>query len=296
MNRLAIAVLALILALSQISSAEVWDRALWVWDKIPRDRWGDFFDFCFRHNISLLLYHASKADVEGDAGYYRDLVSTAHSRGLKVYASGGNAIWSLNRYHASAFEHIERILDYNSRSRNEERFDGVCQDVEPNALPEFQERWREILPQYLEMIGECAKRVEASQTDLEYWVAIPFWYEESSPSYSLEWKGREGAVSFHALDIADGVVVMAYRNRTGGDDGIVRHVRDEIEYAGGIGKRVYVGLETQMSEERQITFYGMGMRALEDAMELVGRVFSESPGFAGFAIHTYESFREMAGE
>jgi hypothetical protein len=136
----------------------------------------------------------------------------------------------------------------------------VRYDTEPYLLPEFHGPGREALVRgLLEMTEESVERAHAG--GLVYGVDIPFWYdavaEGSNERFTVTYNGVEKAISEHIIDLVDDVSIMDYRTVAYGADGTIRHGAGELEYAEGVGKSVFVALETYpLPDEVLLDFHG----------------------------------------
>jgi hypothetical protein len=108
-------------------------------------------------------------------------------------------------------------------------YGGLLLDIEPYTL----DGWRNdadrlpIMRSYLRAL-ELAVR---GAGDLPVWAAIPFWFDHDG--YCLD--GRSPLE--HVVERVDGIVVMAYRDRADGSDGILRHTVGEIVAGAGLTSR-----------------------------------------------------------
>ena len=80
--------------------------------------------------------------------------------------------------------------------------------------------------------------------------AIAFWLD----GIRVQHAGVTKPASEHLQDIYDHVVLMDYRDRAHGPDGILSHAEDELAYGRRIGKPVWLGIETAPNEIRKLSF------------------------------------------
>jgi hypothetical protein len=190
---------------------------------------------------------------------------------------------------------LARVLDYNARAAPNERFDGINLDIEPHLLPEWSEKREVLLEQFLELSQAFMRMKHASGQSLPIGPAIPFWFD----GIDLHWNGNTKPASEHFIDLYDYVAVMDYRHRVEGRDGMIEHVRTELDYARRRGKQVVVGVEVSPNELAKVTFAGKSRAQFEQALEQTADAYRDNPAFAGFAIHHYRSYRawlERQGE
>ncbi len=135
---------------------------------------------------------------------------------------------------------------------------GIRYDIEPYLLPGFGGvRRTQILQQYLSIVA--ASRALAAQAGLVYGVDIPAWSDERNAFFEpvAEVEGRP--VSELIIDIVDNVGIMDYRTQAYGADGTIAHAQSELRYAAGVGKQIFLGLETvELPDETDFAFSSQG--------------------------------------
>ena len=230
--------------------------------------------------------------IDSDPGAYRALIAAMHRRGVKVHALLGSWYLATHAYvlpgrRADALAMIDRVLAYNATAAADERFDGIGLDIEPHMLDDWDVRRDELLAGFLDLSAALRDRVDASPGAVPLGAAIPFWLD----GIALEWRGRRDAVSAHAIGLYDYVALMDYRNRAGGDDGIVAHAETEMAQAAAAGRQVVIGLEVAPNELAKVTFDALRPPDLAREMDATSRAFAGNPAFAGFAIHHYGAYR-----
>ena len=92
-----------------------------------------------------------------------------------------------------------------------------------------------------------------------YGVDIPAWFDERNEFFEpvADVDGRP--VSELIIDIVDNVGIMDYRTQAYGADGTIAHAQSELRYAAGVGKQVFLGLETvELPDETDFAFSSQG--------------------------------------
>jgi hypothetical protein len=280
-------------------------RAVWVWEDDTfrmldkKDQWNETFSFLARRNLTTVYLYADEYRgrniIRDEPEKYRRLIAALYGNGYKVYALLGSWYLKTPEYilperRAVAVRMFENILRYNAESADGERFDGVNIDIEPYLLDDWNENRVLRATQYLDLAAEFMRLKQKAKAALVVGPAMPFWFDGID---DIEWKGKRQRLSDHVQDIYDYVAIMDYRNFAQGSDGIVAHATDELEYADRNGKTVVIGVETLLTEPRKVTFYGMGLAAMEEQLSIVESEFASRPSFAGFAIHHLGSYRKM---
>ncbi|MBI3322438.1 MAG: hypothetical protein HYZ94_02015 [Candidatus Omnitrophica bacterium] len=273
--------------------------AMWVWDArvvITADSRTRLIDFCRRHKVGALYLSAYDLRAPMDDAY-REFNRQAHRAGISVQALAGDPRWGSARYHHVPMEWVEEVIRFNHAGGGPERFDGIHADIEVYLLSKsWKEQPAALLGGYLDLNAKVMERLRAGEQGLSYAVDIPFWFDDDT-SYRILWNGAIKVPAQHVLDTVDGVTVLAYRNFAEGGDGTVFLVSKELEYAEGVGKSVVIGQETQKNlYPEYVTFGGKSCKEFRREMEKIERVYGQRAGFGGFAIHHYDSYRELCGE
>ena len=298
-------ILAVLFAGSAAAAAAI-HRAVWVWETDTfqlldrEDRWNETFTFLARWKFNTVYLYADKyqgRNIIGDEPEkYRRLIAALHGRGCKVYALLGSMYLRTQEYilperRAVAVRMFENVLRYNAGSDAGEPFDGINIDIEPYLLDDWRANRTLRATQYLDLAAEFMRLKRGAGGTLAVGPAMPFWFDGID---DIMWRGKRQRLSDHVQDIYDYVAIMDYRNFAQGSDGIIAHATDEIEYADRTGKTVVIGVETQRTEPRKVTFYGMGYAAMDEQLRIAETEFSSHPSFSGFAIHHIGSYRIMS--
>ncbi|MFH1848171.1 MAG: PDZ domain-containing protein [Candidatus Omnitrophota bacterium] len=242
------------------------NNAMWVWHTkevlLEDDRRQDLFDFCRDKGIGVLFFQLQYEFIEENGEVacnlrykpqLREFLKEAHRHNIKVHALDGAPGFVLEKEHRFVLAQLSSILEYNMSVIPQERFDGAHYDNEPYLLPEFNtDRKEDILRQFLLLNQKCILLIEESGHRIAFGVDVPFWFaefdEQGKAVCAVEFNGEEKAVSFHLLDICTNIGVMDYRNFADGPDGVIALAKDELKYASGTDKKVFIGLETSSYE------------------------------------------------
>lgn len=221
-----------------------------------------------------------------DEGAISDLITRAHTAGIKVYGAYGAPDWPQFGCSGFPLARMQEVVAYNSGHPGA-KFDGVILDVEPNE-PQDSTAYRNLLGLY-----DCMRNFLPAVIKLS--VAIRFFWNaqvDYPPFHEVK------PVYQHIIDLnLDHVVVMGYRDFAGpadcSTDGIICLDQDEIAYAGQNEKYdvVLVGLETSNPATTGIsnreTFFEEGMLAMNGEAQTVLDHFGALSGLGGFAVHNY---------
>ncbi|MDT8286047.1 MAG: hypothetical protein RQ748_02965 [Elusimicrobiales bacterium] len=281
-------------------------RAVWVWEPetfaMLEDRRAalEAAEFLRSKGVDTVYIYADsykgRSHLEKKPKLYRALIRRLGKRGIRAYALLGS--WHLRTHeyvlperHTEAVAMLNRVLAYNAAARPAERFAGVNIDIEPHMLETWKTDREGLLLNFLDMSRALMDAKNAAGAALPVGPAIPFWLDR----VQLEWDGAKKPVSEHVLDIYDTAVLMNYRDRAGGKDGMIEHASSELAYAAKLGKRLGIGVEVTANEIGKVTFYDESDEDMERELEEAGAAFSRTPSFDGFVIHHYESYRARPG-
>jgi len=296
--------LAILLALAvplQAAQSPV-SRSIWIWEsetfrllEDPAYK-SEVMEFLRTHQVNRVFLYADeykgRSLIRDRPELYRALVRELRYCDIDVHALLGSYFLATQTYilpgkKAEARAMLRRVLNYNDTSKPDERFTGVHFDIEPHMLDEWSTERPRLSLLYLERIDEWMKIADDSGLDVS--AAIPFWLD----SYEVAWRGKVRPMNEQVQSVLDTVVLMDYRDKAEGRDGIIRHATSEVEWAATNGKRVIIGVDTGDSEPSKVTFLQEGKAVLEEELAKTGRAFAGNPGFAGFAIHHLDTWMKL---
>ena len=245
-------------------------QAMWLWETPAVTSGPDarrrLVQFCRTKGITDLFlqlpYEAERVGerwtISWDRKRLRPLIAELHAAGVTVHALDGDPRFSLPEWHGRVIATIQSITEYNRESPPAERFDGIRYDIEPYLLPGFGGvRRTQILQQYLSIVA--ASQALAAQAGLVYGVDIPAWFDERNEFFELVADVEGRPVSELIIDIVDNVGIMDYRTQAYGADGTIAHAQSELRYAAGVGKQIFLGLETgELPDETDFAFSSQG--------------------------------------
>ncbi|WP_274362018.1 S-layer homology domain-containing protein [Paenibacillus thermotolerans] len=275
-------------------------NAMWVWDfytSMSTDaQRQELIDFSLKNNIGL-LFVGTRNTLKDRPDDYAELIREAHKHRIKVFALAGNASWALQDNHSYALDQLNQVLDFNEdlSSETSDGFDGLQYDIEPYTLPDFKDNAGSIGMQMLRLLEAAANKIPADvRESFELNAAVPFWYTSGQKPLTIEYKKQRKPLSHHILDLVDSVSIMAYRDNAAGQ---IKLSAADVDYASTAGKKAYIGVETMPANGNSIpetiTYNNKKINYLTEQMEAIRRHYSNHPGFAGVALHTYDSFKAM---
>ena len=223
------------------------------------------------------------------------LITKAHARRMRVWASYGNPDWPSDGCAATAapLKDMAMVVAYNAANPSAQ-FDGVVLDIEP-AEPQTTAEYQALLAEY-----QCiqASLPQKAHERIELAVTMQF-----SWTQSISYAGSTKPVYEHIIDMdLANVIVMGYRNSAGTNcsgtevNGMICLDQPMVDYATAIGQRgmILAGADTNNCVPgcgpAEVTFFSLsnGQDALNQQASLVAQAYNGSIGFGGFAIYAYE--------
>lgn len=287
---------------------EMIPRAMWIWKThlaLKPDEQENLFRFCeARHLNRLYLYVGQKALFKDPSRrkMLEDFITKASDKGIAVEALDGWPEAIFPDQQQAFLDSVQRVIDYNKSAPQGARFVGYQSDVEPEGLKGYRGDPEERISLdrlYLDVHRKAMELVrEANLPDFVFGVAIGEKYDTDPESYRFEYDGRMGWAFDHMIRLVDYIAMMSYYDRA---PATARSVAYEIDLAARLGKPLWIGQETidAYSENigtRAITFYEEGVDFMEEQIAKLAEQFAEHPGFAGFAIHFYDTYRRLPQE
>jgi len=263
--------------------------ALFVWDSsIPGNELetNRLLQFAASRGINTLFLEASPVGYEqaGSIPRFTGFVDAARGAGIAVYALSGYPWWTTACGDGipgqdSCFE--EGWSVYQNIASSGIPFEGIVDDSEPYLANEadWWSRPAERAQDYLDYLRGIRSRIGG----MIFQTTIPFWYDEDARLLlSLDGEANSHPLNWYASRIVDRVVVMDYRDRARGQDGILSHIQGEAQTGPFL-----LAVETNCGLEDKITFCEEGSAAMKSEMQTVSRRLRSQPNFRGFAIHDY---------
>lgn len=267
-------------------------RGLWVWNVdivAGTAARHEFFTFAQLKNVSSTYLYAYDL-LPNSSSELGDFVVRAEDIGVGVELLAGDPTWALTTTHPIALGFVQQAITFTQSITKGARPVGIHLDVEPYLLPEWNSDRSSTITQYLDLLSDAHQELAASSTSLTFTVDMPFWYDIITATYQSVTK----PLNQHVQDIVDRVVIMDYRDFAEGNDGIIDHAQNEMDYAQSIAKGVVIGVETNDVEPEKVTFFEEGETVMESELALVEQHYHTNSAFRGFAIHDYSGYRALA--
>lgn len=246
-------------------------RAMWVWDGPSQA----VIDFSLQRGVDRLFLNAPPGF--SDDATFDSFLANAHQAGLEVYALAGDPSWA--KRSRPFMQWVDEVVDHGG-------FDGLAPDVEPYALPDWNNKKRrpKVISSYLSALDGARSRAGG----LPLVPAVPFWWDE--PEFAV----KGSLLIDEVLNRVDGIAVMAYRDTAQGPNGIIALAGYEVAAATAAGKSAIIGVETAPNSLDYVTFFEEGNAVMETVLAEVSAHWVSSAGYWGNAIHHYGSYVSLA--
>ncbi|WP_221565857.1 hypothetical protein [Alkalihalobacillus sp. TS-13] len=280
------------------------DKAMWSWfpneDILTDEAREEIITFAKDKGVNVIYLNTGDRGedtyLEMYSEQYQEFIELAHENDIKVFALDGAAKWARKENHRIPIKRMLQVFQYNHHSDVDEQFDGMQFDIEPYLLDEWDttEEREQLVQEYLKGLKKLngMATVYGMKYDFEFMIAMPFWFDGSK--YETTYEGVTKPLSDHVMDTVDYVALMAYRDFAEGRDSITYHIEHEIQYASENGMKAVIGVETQYLEPyEKVSFYEEGEGYMNEQLEIVDQLYSNESGYAGQAIHKYQSYKNM---
>ncbi|MDR1909766.1 MAG: hypothetical protein LBQ35_07630 [Spirochaetaceae bacterium] len=245
---------------------------VWWWHDslISDDR---YLNFAAENGVNEI--YLSTGRLGGAEGAF---IEKARARGISVFWLQGDytyiedpgEIWGI----------LRDFKDYQASAPENRRFAGVHLDIEPQQHPEYGERRREILEDYLALIMELSADLSAEcPMDID----ISSWFDDR-----VSYRGKEVPLYEALIAEADRVFVMSYRDTA---EEMFALARDEIASAEALGKPIMLGAELYSEEGDHVSYGEEGRAYMYEQLNLL-RTYIDYPAI-GIAIHHIKTWFDL---
>jgi hypothetical protein len=270
-----------------ITSADKAQKSTWIWDSKLIETDGDrILEFAANQKLTAIYLRYEKTYPTQDV--YRNFIRRANDLGIKVEALAGQSDWIYDNNHIYIRQWIAAVTQYNASVGALERFQGFHFDIEPYTLGMWKTNQTWVLEQWMATIRFIESEVKSSDRSMKMAFDIPFWIN------SLTVPGSSYSFSAWLLEKADSVVIMAYRNKALGGNGIIARAKAIILEAATLKKQAVIAVDTLPSIEADYTtFYKSNSSLMESELKQVKESLSLYPSYIGIAVHDYVRWIEL---
>lgn len=242
------------------------------------------------------LFLAVSSLPRSDFWPWRRLLAEAHRRGLSVYAWAEGKDWVARP--EKGRQHVDLIAGFNRQVGPSERFDGLLYDIplpevhrlQGNASPEKDGSPEAVatVGRYLDLLASLCQRQREAAARFSRGLGVTF---ASGWEAALSWQGAEKPLYQHVLDTVDFALLDCQADTA---PAFIEAAREEIVYADGVGKRVWVLFDTSHPlKDRTATFYDEDEWTLETVLHDLLAEFPMDRGLGGVVIHHYHAYQAL---
>lgn len=273
-----------------ITSADKAQRSTWIWDSKLIEADGDsILQFAASQKLTAIYLRYEKTYPGQDV--YRNFIRRANDLGIKVEALAGQSDWIYDNNHIYIRQWMAAVTQYNASVSALERFQGFHFDIEPYTLDMWKTNQTWVLEQWMATIRFIESEVKSTDRSMTMAFDIPFWLN------SLTVPGSSYSFSAWLMEKADSVVIMAYRNKALGGNGIIARAKAIILEAATLKKQAVIAVDTLPSMEADYTtFYKSNSSLMESELKQVKESLSPYPSYIGIAVHDYVRWIELLND
>lgn len=232
-------------------------------------------DFLQENGVTeIYMYYGNAFDK-----YFRTFVADCNSRGIRVAALGGDAIWLTEDGYGAYLRWLEKIKDYQAEAVENEKFYGVHIDFEPVQLPEYARN-------PAAMSSEAARiydtgRQFCDENQLLFEADVSMWID--NPALLMPDGEKQVTLGEYIARCVDTLSIMSYR-----DTALAQFTDAQpmIRLGMKYNKKVVLGSETgESSEANFVTYHEEGKATLvKQQLKLKAMMDSQYADY-GLAIH-----------
>ncbi|GKU80712.1 amidase [Niallia sp. NCCP-28] len=258
--------------------------ATWIWNPWSlRTEETKILNFLVENNVKQ-VYLQIDSDLSNRV--YQQFITKATAENIEVYALDGAPNWATKKGKTKQTAFFQWIKAYQSKSSANQQFQGIHLDVEPYILSSWDADRSSTVLSYQEVIKNSAN--QSAKLNLPFTIDMPFWFD----TINFQNKFGKSNLAKWAINLTDGVTVMAYRNMAAGENGINALVRTEWKYAQNAKKSLTIAVETGQSDEgSHISFYKKSSAYMKAELAKVNKAYPESN--VKFAVHYIDSWMKM---
>lgn len=223
------------------------------------------------------------------------LVVAARKQGVTVNALRGSAAMFFERNHEGTLRDLRAIVRFDKRLPKGTHLAGVKYDVEPYGTKEWKAGGKErakVMLDYLSFLRKAKALLKEEAPHLALCVDVPFWWD--AETFRVSFGGSEKLFVEHVMDLTDDIGIMSYRPTS---HGVLKCIRQELAYAGKVGKRICPGLETGniQGKESWISFWGRPVSEFRQAVGELQQALAGKKAVKCIMLHHYSSLVQYLG-
>jgi outer membrane protein TolC len=249
-------------------------RGLWVWRSsaaFRQDAGLALVEFALRKGLTHLFVRTGGPALRDEAAGWHAFLARAHAAGLRVHALGGAPSWSTPAGLPRALGFVDAVAAFNREAPIDARFDGLHLDVEPHALPAWDDAAQQsgLLTGFMHLFDEVRAR---DRGRLGVHADVPSWFAR---------RDHAGEPLLQSLARrVDGLVLMAYAARPERVEASLRAAADVLRDTG-------VAWWAGLSADPLHRCAGDDNAAFEARLRALAAAFAVDRQLHGVAVHDY---------
>ncbi len=257
--------------------------SLWVWDEQEilesEKSVQEFKQFCLSNNIRHIFFSINKEILGNESIRNRiaPFIVMLHRFGIQISALVSENSWIFPDKRANLIQHIQNIITLQQSLPEQDRFDGIHFDIEPQALAD----WRENQKPYLQLLADTYVEIKKYLTDhdasLQIECDVPPSYAQIDPSALRT-----------IIQQCDSVTVMAYETR-------------DVERVLDLSKMVASKGKVHKNQELIVGINAASFQTLNDLHDFIWKIDNHLRpqkkllSTPIISIHSYSSFHQLKG-
>lgn len=256
-------------------------KGVWWWSGTENAE--EYLAFASQNGVTEIYFSVS--DFSGEVN---DFIGKANELGVDVYALTDS--YKMIYDFSILGDWLNEYRAYQTSSEN--KFCGVHLDIEPHQNPEWREASDEqrtlMVQEYVNFVYSVATAEENRGIKFDF--DIPAWL-----NFSVSLGGETKEAFKFVIYLASRVFVMSYRDSA---EQIYSLAEDELAYANGQSKKLFLCVETGLSNEGEnITFFEEGKAVLNDELEKLQETiktnFGENFSNFGISVHHMSAWYDL---
>ncbi len=254
-------------------------KALWVW-RTPLTEASVVADFAARWGFESLFYSVPPVDRASLYGGARDALAAMamlRADGRRLFAVAGDPQWCLTG--SNMPDAITQLIAFSARYPI---LDGICLDVEPQGLQQWQEYRTVLLEGYEQFLSTVRAHLHMAHHPTTLYATV-------IPAYNNVQIQSENALEVLSRSV-DGLVLMAYRSQP---DQALNVSRRSLSVLEQVGKPWWFGVTVGEHAKPGIGYAQAGRNVFLQDTIFLSDTLSSHQGYTGLAIHDYLGLRHL---
>jgi hypothetical protein len=263
-------------------------KGMWVWtDTILESRPAEWklLSFSVANKVNVIYFSAETAIQETTGPITQAELGTfiglADAKNIQVELLYGEPGWVTDP--AAAVKLVNLSVAFTEKVPANERPRGVTFDEEPTLSPTVD---GQLISLYKQLHTAAQGKLRLGATYQIIYNTSPYTYDGVTKTMN-EW----------VIDNVDVPVFMGYRNSATEPvkNNLVYLAQPSVTYAHSVGKKVYLGVETNcdVADASVISFCGLGKKDMSSAMSTTDSLLTDNSAVGGWVVEDYTGYPEL---